>query len=291
MRYLLLALLVGASCAANAAITVVDDAGKTVTLARPAQRIISMSPHVTELLYLAGGGSRIVGAMNYSDYPREARRIPTIGTNNQIDMERVVALKPDLLIVWESGNTARQLEQLARLGIPVFRSEPHKLDQVAENILSFGRLLGTEPVARKAAFEYRAQIDALARKYGTRPVVPIFFQVWDQPLYTLNGQHIVSDAIRVCGGRNVFAGLQVIAPEVGIEAVLQQDPEVIIAGDQHAPGDRGLALWQPYKSMTAVKRGNLFKLDGELLTRPGPRVALGTAELCEKLEQARTRRK
>lgn len=290
MRKILLALLVCATGAAQAAITVVDDAGQRVTLPRPAQRVISMSPHVTELLFAAGGGARIVGAMNFSDYPEAARKIPPIGTNSQIDLERVVALKPDLLIVWQSGNTARQVEQLASLGIPVFHSEPRKLDQVADSLLRFGRLLGTEAVAQAAAASFRARIATLARRYAGRPPVRVFYQVWDRPLYTLNGKQIVSDAIALCGGVNVFAGLSVVAPEVSVEAVLQQDPEAIVGGDQHDPADRGLAIWKRYGAMTAVRRGNLFTLAGELLTRPGPRVADGAAELCEKLEQARQRR-
>lgn len=291
MKRWMLALLLGAWCSANAAIAVVDDAGRRVVLARPAQRVISMSPAVTELLFAAGGGKRIVGTMSFSSYPPEAKSIAVVGSDSQVDIERVVALKPDLLIVWESGNTVRQIGQLASLGIPVYRSEPRKLDQVADSIVRFGQLLGTGPVALQAAAGFRATISGLARRYGTRPVVPVFYQVWDRPLYTLNRQHIVSDAIRVCGGRNVFAALPVIAPEVSIEAVLKEDPEVIIAGDQGDPGERGVAIWKPFQSMTAVKRGNLFTQDGELLTRPGPRVAQGTAELCEKLEQARQRRR
>lgn len=290
MRKILLALLACATSAAHAAITVVDDAGKRVTLARPAQRVISMAPHVTELIFAAGGGARIVGAMNFSDYPEAAKTIPPIGSNSQIDLERVVALKPDLLVVWQSGNTARQIEQLASLGIPVFHSEPRTLDQVADSLLRFGRLLGTEPLAREAAAAYRARIAGLARRYGTRPPVRVFYQVWDRPLYTLNGSQIVSDAIRLCGGRNVFAGLSVVAPEVSVEAVLQQDPEAIVGGDQHDPADRGLSIWKRYGALTAVRRGNLFTLAGELLTRPGPRIADGAADLCEKLEQARRRR-
>jgi iron complex transport system substrate-binding protein len=290
MRNILLALLVCTAATAHAAITVVDDAGNRVTLARPAQRVISMSPHVTELLFAAGGGARIVGAMNFSDYPEAAKAIPPIGTNSQIDLERVVALRPDLLIVWQSGNTARQVEQLASLGIPVFHSEPRKLDQVADSMLRFGRLLGTEPVAQAAAASYRARIAGLARRYGKRAPVRVFYQIWDRPLYTLNGNQIVSDAIRLCGGQNIFAGLAVVAPEVSVEAVLQQDPEAIIGGDQHDPADRGLSIWKPYRALTAVQRGNLFTLAGELLTRPGPRIADGAADLCEKLEQARQRR-
>ncbi|TFW27307.1 cobalamin-binding protein [Massilia horti] len=290
MKKILLALCAFAAGVAHAAITVVDDAGRTVTLARPAQRVISMAPHVTELLFAAGGGARIVGAMNYSDYPEAAKAIPLIGSNSQIDLERVVALKPDLIIVWQSGNTARQIEQLAGLGIPVFYSEPVKLDQVADSLLRFGRLLGTEPAAQAAAQDYRARIASLAERYGKRPTVRVFYQIWDRPLYTLNGKQVASDALRLCGGQNIFADLAVVAPEVSQEAVLAKDPEVIVNGDQYAPGDRGLAIWKPYAAMTAVKRGNLFTVDGDLLTRPGPRLAQGAAGLCEKLELARQRR-
>lgn len=289
MRKFLLAMLMCAAASAHAAVTVVDDTGHQVTLARPAQRVISMSPHVTELLFAAGGGARIVGAMNFSDFPEAAKKIPLIGTNSQLDLERVIALRPDLLIVWQSGNTARQVEQLASLGIPVFHSEPRKLDQVADSLLRFGKLLGTEPAAQAAAAAYRARIAGLARRYGQRPPVRVFYQIWDRPLYTLSGNQIVSDAIRLCGGRNIFADLPVVAPEVSIEAVLQQDPEAIIGGDQHDPADRGLSIWKRYP-ITAVRRGNLFTLAGELLTRPGPRVADGAADLCEKLELARRRR-
>jgi iron complex transport system substrate-binding protein len=279
-----------AAGSARATVTVVDDTGRPVTLPRPAQRVISMAPHVTELLFSAGGGKRIVGAINYSDHPPEARAIPTVGSNSQLDLERVVALKPDLLIVWQSGNTARQIEQLERLGIPVFRSEPRTLEQVAASIERFGQLLGTQAQAEAAAAAYRSQLARLAMRYGKRPTVTVFYQVWDKPLYTLNGKQIVSDAIRLCGGRNVFADLSVLAPEVGVEAVLQWDPEAIVAGDEHAPGDRGVNIWKAYSSLRAVQRNNLFALDGELLTRPGPRTVLGAAQLCEKLELARRRR-
>lgn len=290
MKKLVLALLLCAAAVARAEVTVVDDTGARVTLAHPAQRVISLAPHATELLFAAGGGGRIVGVMNYSDYPREARSIPTIGSDSQIDLERVVALKPELLVVWQSGNPARQIEQLARLGIPVFRSEPRKLEQVATNIERLGQLLGTGAHAQSAANAYRSELSRLAARYGKRPTVRVFYQVWDKPLYTLNGQQIVSDAIRLCGGRNVFADLPVIAPEVSLEAVLQQDPEAIVAGDEHAPGDRGVNIWKAYGSMQAVRRANLFALDGELLTRPGPRTVLGVGQLCEKLELARRHR-
>ncbi|MDQ1919439.1 cobalamin-binding protein [Massilia pseudoviolaceinigra] len=276
---------------AGAAITVVDDAGRRVVLAAPAQRIVSMAPHVTELLFAAGGGARIVGAMSYSDYPPAARAIPLVGDNSQIDMERVLALKPDLLVVWQSGNTARQLEQLRQLGIPMFYSEPARMDQVAGSMLRFGQLLGTGTVAQAAAASFRARIAALEARYGKRPPVKVFYQVWEKPLYTLNGQHVASDAIRLCGGENIFAALAVKAPSVGIEAVLQANPEAIVGSAPYDASEQGLAIWAPYKTLLAVQKGNLFTVDGELLTRAGPRLPDGAAILCEKLELARQRRR
>ena len=278
------------SPAAHAAISVVDDAGNRVTLQQPARRIISMSPHVTELLFAAGGGNRIVGAMNFSDYPEAAKRIPLVGSNSQIDMERAVALKPDLLIVWQSGNTARQLEQLRSLGVPLFFSEPRKLDDVATSLTRFGQLLGTEAAAQEAAAAYRAQVAALAARHSKRPTVRVFYQIWDKPVYTLSGDHIVSDAIRLCGGANIFAGLKVKAPSVSIEAVMQANPEAIVGDQQHGPDDAGITIWKPYKTMTAVARDNLFTLNSELLTRAGPRLPEGVAQLCDRLESARQRR-
>lgn len=289
LKIILLAIAVFAP-AARAAISVVDDAGNRITLQQPARRIISMSPHVTELLFAVGGGNRIVGAMNFSDYPEAAKRIPLVGSNSQIDMERAVALKPDLLIVWQSGNTARQLEQLRQLGVPVFFSEPRKLDDVATSLTRFGQLLGTEAAAQQAAASYRAQIAALAARHSKRPTVRVFYQIWDKPVYTLSGDHMVSDAIRLCGGENIFGGLKVKAPSVSIEAVMQANPEAILGDEQHGQDDAGITIWKPYKTMTAVARGNLFTLDSELLTRSGPRLPEGVAQLCDRLETARQRR-
>ncbi|SFD49917.1 cobalamin-binding protein [Massilia yuzhufengensis] len=286
----LAALLLVTAAGAGAAVTVVDDAGRQVTLQQPAKRIISMAPHATELLFAAGGGARVVGAMNYSDYPEAAKAIPLVGSNSQIDMERVLALKPDLIVVWHTGNTARQIAQVESLGVPVFHSEPRRLGQVADNIERLGQLLGTGEVAGPAAGALRTKLAGLEARYGKRSPVTVFYQIWDQPLYTLNDAQIASDAIRVCGGRNVFGGLKVVAPQVSTEAVLAADPEAVLAGKRYDPANPGLKVWAPYKSMTAVKRGNLVTVDGELLTRPGPRTVEGAGLLCEALEAVRQRR-
>lgn len=290
LRLLMLALLCASTAGSvRAAIAVRDDAGNTVTLARPAQRVISMAPHITELLFAAGGGERVVGAINYSDYPEAAKRLPLIGSDSQIDIERVLALRPDLLVVWQSGNTARQLEQLKALGVPVFYSEPKKLEQVATSLTRLGQLMGTEAAAQAAAQQYQQKIAALTARYAGKPVVRVFYQIWEKPIYTLNGEHIVSDALRVCGGQNVFASQKVAAPNVSSEEVLRVNPEAIVGGERH-DAEAGIQIWRKYPAMDAVKRGNLFMLNSELLVRATPRIADGIAVLCERLETARQRR-
>jgi iron complex transport system substrate-binding protein len=283
------ALLALVSSTAAADISVLDDSGARVTLRQPARRVISMAPHVTELLFAAGGGARVVGAINFSDYPEAAKKVPVVGSSSQLDMERVLALKPDLLVVWQSGNTERQLEQLRQTGIPIFYSEPTRLEQVATSLTRFGQLLGTGPAADQAAQDFRARIGALEARYARRAPVRVFYQIWDKPLYTLNNTQIASDAMRLCGGVNIFGQLQVKAPVVSTEAVLEQDPEAIIGSVRDDVPEAGLHLWRAYKGMLAVKRGNLFS-PPESLTRAGPRMVAGVADLCEKLELARQRR-
>lgn len=283
-------LLLLATQSAHAAISVKDGSGATVTLAQPAQRVVTLAPHATELVYAAGAGERIVGASDYSDYPAAARSIPRIGSNRQIDIERLLALRPDLLVVWQGGNAERQLEPLRRLGVPVYQSEPKSLDDIADEIERLGRLTGTEASAQPAAVALRTRLGALAERARGKPPVSVFYQVSDQPLYTLNGRQIVSDAIRLCGGVNVFADLAALAPTVSIEAVLQKNPEVIVRGGRDGEEAPGLAMWKRTPALLAVQRGNLYTVSSDLMTRAGPRMVDGAEALCGLLEQARQKR-
>ena len=278
-----------ASCGVAHAVTVHDDAGKPVTLAKPAMRIISMAPHVTELLFAAGGGERVVGAVNYSDYPEAAKLIPRIGSNRDIDIERVMALRPDLIVAWMHGSSERQIDMVRKLGIPVYHSDPQTLEGIPESLLRLAQLMGTEAAARPVAAQLRQQLAALRSRYAGRPTVRAFYQVWDKPLYTLNGRHIVTDALRLCGGANIFDGLPVTAPVVTVESVLQADPEAIFGSAEKNYG--GVNLWRQYPTMTAVRNANLFTVDGNLLNRAGPRMIAGAAAMCEKLDLARQHRK
>ncbi|MCC2958766.1 cobalamin-binding protein [Massilia sp. IC2-477] len=270
------------------AVTVRDDAGNAVTLDKPALRVISMAPHVTEVLFAAGGGSRIVGAVNYSDYPEAAKSIPRIGSNREVDLERIISLKPDLIVAWMHNSSERQIEMVRKLGIPVFLSDPQKLEGIPENVVRLGHLMGTDAVAGPAAAELRKQLASLRTRYAGRPPVRTFYQVWDKPLYTLSGKHIITDALRLCGGENIFDALSVTAPIVSIESVLQADPEAVFGTAEKNYG--GVSLWKPYSTLTATRNDNLFTVDGNLLNRAGPRMIAGTAVLCEKLELARQHR-
>ncbi len=282
-----------AAPAARAAVSTVDDAGNTVTLAAPAQRVISLSPHITELIYAAGGGAKLVGTVSYSDYPPAAQSIPRVGDNRSLDLERIVALKPDLIVVWRHGNARQQLDKLRELHIPLFFSEPRRLDDIATSLTRLGVLLDTSSAAQPAADTYRRDIAQLRERYAARAPVSVFYQVWDQPLMTLNGEHMISDVIALCGGRNVFAALKPLVPTVSTEAVLAANPDAIVTSSQGATApDKPLARldrWRAWPALTAVAHGNLFAIDGDLLTRPAPRLAMGAAQLCKDLDLARTR--
>jgi iron complex transport system substrate-binding protein len=283
------------ACAnAQAALTVTDDSGATVTLPAPAERVVSLAPHVTELLFAAGGGSHVVGAVTYSDYPKEAQSIPRVGDNKALDLERIAALKPDLIVVWRHGNAERQMDRLRALGIPIFYSEPKHLDDIATDIDKLGALLGTQATAHDAASSFTNEISRLRAKYAQRPSVGVFYQVWDDPLMTLNRDNVFSEVIALCGGVNVFGAEKLRVPTISTEAVLAANPEAIVTATPGATTpDRSLPAldrWKRWPSLTAVARGNLFGIDGDLINRPTPRLALGAARLCDDLETARQHR-
>ncbi|AYR25302.1 cobalamin-binding protein [Herbaspirillum rubrisubalbicans] len=273
------------SGAAHASLTVQDDLGQTVTLAQPARRIISLAPHVTELLYAAGAGAQIVGVSNHSDYPPQATRLPLLGGYNALDMERILSLKPDLIVAWHSGNKPLQLTRLRSFGIPIYESQPADFGMIAASLEKLGHLAGSDSTAQAAATAFRARWQQLQSQYQGRSPVSVFYQIWSQPLMTLNGQHMVSAVLRLCGGRNIFADLPQLAPTVSVEAVLAADPQVILTpGDAH---DQPLQRWKQFPRLRAVRDGQLYTVNADWMNRPGPRVLEAAQEVCGKLEQAR----
>lgn len=276
--------------AALAELLVEDDTGRSLRLAAPARRIVSLAPHATEILFAAGVGERVVGVVAYSDFPPAARKLPQVGGYTSIDLEAVVALRPDLVIAWKSGNRDANLSRLEQLGIPVYYSEPRSLDHVARSLERYGRLGGNEGAGRAAADAFRARKAALAARYGSRPAVRTFYQVWSRPLMTINGQHLISDVLRLCGGENVFADLTTLAPNIGVESVLAANPEVIIASGMDSARPEWLDEWKKWPSLAAVRMGNLFFVPPELIQRHTPRILDGATQACEFLETARAKR-
>jgi iron complex transport system substrate-binding protein len=285
------AVLLAAAELAAAKVAVVDDTGAIVTLAAPARRIVSLAPHVTELLFAAGAGERIVGAVEYSDYPEAAKALPRIGSSTLLDMERIAALRPDLVVVWRSGTAPARIEALRALGIPIYFNEPHAFADIAQTLTRLGTLAGTEPAARQAADAFMARANALRERYASRQPVTVFWQIWARPLLTVNRDHVISDAIRVCGGVNVFADLAPLVPAVSVEAVVALDPEAIVTtgNDASVANDDGLAQWRALPRLRASVRGILIVLDAETIHRPSPRVLDGAAALCARLDEARAR--
>ena len=289
MKQLICLLACCLAATARAEVVVTDDTGATLRLPAPARRIVSLAPHVTETLFAAGAGAYLGGAVDYSDYPQAAGKIPRVGGYSKLDLEAVAALKPDLAVGWASGNSPAHIEKLRALGIPVYLSQPERIDDVARSLERYGELAGTQTQARAAAADFRARLQSLRDMYGTRRPIRTFYQVWKQPLLTVGGGQVITDAIRLCGGENVFAGLKPLAPAVTVEAVLAANPEAIVASGMGEARPEWLDDWRQWKSLAAVRRDNLFFIPPDLIQRHTPRIAEGAARLCAHLETARRR--
>jgi len=271
---------------ARADVRAIDDAGLEVVLARPAQRIVSLAPHLTEQLFAIGAGNRVVATTDFADYPPQARALPRVARAHSVDLERVAAARPDLIVIWGSGFPPATLAALRRLDVPLYVDEPSSLDGIATSMLRLG-LLTAAPDAADAAATFRAAISRLRERYASRREVSVFYQVWPQPLMTLGGRHVLSEGLRVCGARNVFERLAPIAPQVSMEAVLAADPEMIVTAE---PGgiDRGaLSVWKPFAEQRAVASGHLVTIDADRINRHTPRLAGELAVLCERIDEVR----
>lgn len=276
---------------AQAEVSVRDDLGNTVRLATPAQRIVSLAPHMTETLFAAGAGERIVGTVDYSDYPEAAKKIQRVGGYSRFDLEAIAALKPDLIVAWQSGNAAAHIDKLKAIGFPIYLSQPNRIEDVASEIERLGQLTGTTAIAQGAAAAFRERLATITTRYSKRSTVRTFYQIWKQPLMTIGKNQIISDAIRLCGGENVFSKLETMAPTVTVEAVIAANPEAIIASGMGDSRPEWLDDWKKWTSIEAVKRDNLFFVPPELIQRHTPRILEGTERLCQHLETVRERQK
>ncbi|MDB5815697.1 MAG: Cobalamin-binding protein [Rhodocyclales bacterium] len=277
------------------ALSVKDDAGHTLDLPHPATRIISLAPSLTEMLYAAGGGDKMVGAVEYSDFPPAALKVQRIGSNQKLDLERIATLKPDLVLVWYHGNALREVERLGALGIPMFYLEPHTIGDIPGALERIGQLVGSEKVAQDAAQGFRARHAALRAQYSGRPSIKVFYQITAQPLLTINDKQIISDVIRLCGGVNVFGNEPMLVPQLSTESVVSRDPDVIMAAHVGSGQDRArrdpeaanVKSWSVFTSMKAVRTGQIWLVPGDEISRHGPRILDAAQAVCTALDSAR----
>ncbi len=282
--------LVGLAAAHAAAIAVTDDRGKPVMLSAPAQRIIALAPFVTELAYAAGAGDKLVGVARFSDYPQAAKNIPQIGDASRIDLERVLSLQPDLIVGWKSGNQVADIERLERLGFKTYVAEPATIAAIPQLLRAIGSLAGTSAIAQGTAEEFERSVTALRERYGARPKVRVFYEIWHQPLMTVNGRHMISDVIRLCGGANVFSGSVTLTPVVSLESVIAAQPEAVIGGSSATTPEEFAAQWRSYESFVKLRNVKAMFVDPDRIQRQTPRILQGVETVCRHLDAVRTAR-
>lgn len=274
----------------RAEIVVTDVGGTRIRLAVPAKRIVSLAPHITELLYAAGAGGQVVGNVEYGDYPPAAKAVAKVGGYSRLDLEAIVALKPDLIMGWQSGNAPTAVARLRAMGLTVHLSQSNRIEDISGELERIGKLAGTETVANAAAAAFRQRHARLAARYSQRPPVAVFYQIWKQPLMTVNREQIISDAIHLCGGRNVFAALPILAPTVTVEAVIAANPEAIVASGMGDSRPEWLDDWRRWTTLNAVAGDNLYFIHPDLIQRHTPRILDGAEQLCVHLETVRGKR-
>jgi iron complex transport system substrate-binding protein len=278
-----------AAAACVAAITVIDDRGTAVTLPAAATRIVTLAPSLTELVYAAGAGQRLVGVARYSDYPAAAKAISEIGDASQVDLERALNLRPDLIVAWKSGNHAADIQRLEQLGFTVFVAEPDRLASIPRVLRQLGTLAGTESIAQASAQQFESSIAALRSRYQTKAKLRVFYEIWHEPLMTVSAHHMITDVIELCGGVNVFAKAAGLTPLVSLESVMAAKPQVVLGGSSAITPAEFSGLWKANQSYAALRDVQAIYIDPDWIQRQTPRIALGARAICEQLGAIRSR--
>lgn len=272
----------------NAAITVLDDAQRKVSLEKPAKRIISLAPHTTELIFAAGAGHLLVGVSEYSDYPEEAKKIASIGNIFALDLERILALKPDLVVIWGTGNAKQLAKKLRDNHLNVFESEPTSFEMIATSIENLAILSGTEVQGKIVSDRFRQRLNLLQKTYALKEnqqALSVFFQIARSPLMTINKKHMISSIIKLCGGKNIFNDLHELSSTITVESVIAANPDVIMTSEQAS--QVSFDTWKKIPQLSAIKLNNLLTVNGNHIYRAGPRILDATEEMCQKMAVAR----
>ena len=290
-RWLLLGLLFfSVAWAEITEISVVDDQGNLVVLPAPAQRIISLAPNLTEVLFYVGAGEQIIGVDEYSNYPEEAKSIIRVNNHAAANYELILSLKPDLVVAWESGNGEQIIGRMKELGLPIFVVETRKMNAIPELFTRLGRLTGHDEMAGQRAQDFSQRLNGLRETFGGQTDVRVFYQIWNDPFITLNGEHLVSDVIDLCGGVNVFSEAIPLVPYVNIEAIMDADPQVIIASGSSEKNEQWRDSWSSWQGISAVASGNIYLIPPDLMQRHSSRILDGAEYMCDFLHRTRSAR-
>lgn len=264
-----------------------DYLGNELELIQPVQRIVTLIPHATELLFSVGAGAKVVGAVEYSDFPEEAKKIPQVGNYAGLNIEAIVALQPDVIIYWPEGNPARDIERLKQLKMPLFASDPNTFVEIADDIKRFGALTGNIDSSEKIATAFLQEVEQVRQDNENKQSLRVFYQVWNQPLLSQNGDTFISRVINLCGGENIFADLPIKSPQISIEAVLTENPDIILVGATDGQRPEWLDGWQQYGYLKAVKNNQLKTVDADVIHRPTLRLLDATKQVCAVFDELR----
>ncbi len=263
------------------------DDGYVVQLQKSAQRIISLAPHLTELVYAAGAGDKLIAVSAYSDFPDAAKALAQVGDASNLDLERIVMLKPDLVLAWKSNVSPFAVERLRRFGISVYVTETRRLAGVPLLLRSIGLLAGSANVSEAAAQQFETQVQKMASAAQGKTLVPTFIEIWHDPLLSVNGAHIISDVVALCGGRNILANVALLTPSIGLETLLEADPGAIIGGGSAAREADFQRAWARHRGLKAVREQNIFYVNPDWIQRATPRILFGAKVVCDGLNVAR----
>lgn len=268
----------------KASISVSDNHGRVIDIAQPARRIVSLAPHITENLFAIGAGAFLVGVTSHSDYPPEAANLPVIGDSQGFNLEAIIKLQPDLIVAWPGGNPQLPLQRLEQMGIPVYYSDPHEFSDIPFNLRALGKL--TElPLAEQQASLFETRLQLLQQRFSQSEKVRVFYQLWNQPLMTINHTQLVDRVISLCGGNNLFSEHKEVVPLLGVESVLLTDPQVILTGENVPEGWE--QQWMNWPTLTASRTGQFYRLNEDLLYRPTMRILEGAEQMCKLIQQTR----
>ena len=269
------------------ALEITDDLGQIFYLQKPAARIVALTPHAVELVYSAGAQQALVGVVDYSDYPEDAKKIPNVGGYAGFNIEAIFALKPDVILYWPEGNPVREIERLRKLKLPLFAINTNSFDDIARNLIQIGELTGRQAQSKKTAQDFLQKVAQLKKANAHKKTVRVFYQVWHEPILTQNKNSFISKLLELCGGENIFADLPMTSPQISVEAVLAANPEVILGSGVGGARPQWLDDWQRYPSLQAVKKQQIFHTHSDWMHRPTVRLLLGAQEVCGLLDKVR----